>query len=228
MIAFISSETGEYCSEVLFVIKDFRTDLLLYRERAALLLPDKGQRNTFIISHDSEESRFFIKSSSQAGLAYMKAFFSKLYMCSFERQDPPQIEAHRTLIIRPSLRNFRRKQKYSAGFVRTLTQGLSSVRDITYRADVIIETSRPVSARSRHYGFSIRIQLSGDPMNFDPAISVIRESLRQMKEDHGLILKLGERKKFRLLRNLLKDPFQLSSVVRIPEDESPVSSSPAS
>jgi len=210
------------------VIKDFRTDMLLYRERAALLLPDKDQRNSFIISHDGNEVRFFIKSTTLAGLSYMKAFFSKLYLCNFERQDPPQIDALRILVIRPSLRNFRGKQKYSAGFVRTLTQGLASVRDLNYQAEVIIETSRPVSARRRNYGFSIRIQLSGDPINFDPAISVIRESLRQMREDHGLVLKLNESKKFRLLRNLLKDPFQLSSVVRIPEDESLVPSSPAS
>ena len=213
----ISSE--EYCSEVLFMIKDFRTDLLLYRERSALLIPDKNQRNTFVITNDGESIRYFLKSSTQTGLSYMKAFFSKLYMCNFEKRDPPENEPLRIVVLRPALRNFRGKQKYSAGFVRTLTGGLSSVRDLKYTAEVIIESSNRTSARRRHYGFSVRITLSGDPVTFDPAISVIRESLREMKEDKGPVLKLTERKRFRLLRNLLKDPFQLCSVVRIPEDE---------
>jgi hypothetical protein len=225
------SETGdnasrEYSSEVLFMIKDFRTDLLLYRERAALLIPDRDQRNTFVITNDGESIRYFLKSTSQTGLSYMKAFFSKLYMCNFEKMDPPGFEPLRTVVLKTALRNFRGRQKYSAGFVRTLTGGLSSVRDLMYTVEVIVESSNRLSARRRHYGFSVRITLSGDPVTFDSAISVIRESLREMKEDKGPVLKLTEKKRFRLLRNLLKDPFQLSSVIRIPEDEGLLISGP--
>jgi hypothetical protein len=216
----------EYSSEVLFMIKDFRTDLLLYRERSALLIPNRDERNTFAITYDGESVRYFLKSTTQTGLSYMKAFFSKLYMCNFEKNDPPEIEPLRILVLRPALRNFGRSRKYSPGFVRTLTGGLSSVRDLKYAAEVIIESSSRMSARRRHYGFSVRITLSGDPVTFDPAISVIRESIREMREDKGPTLRLTERKRFRLLRNLLKDPFQLCSVVRVPEEESLLISGP--
>jgi len=216
----------EYASEVLFTIKDFRTDLLLYRERSALLIPDKNQRNMFVITNDGESIRYFLKSTTQTGLSYMKAFFSRLYMCNFEKGDPPETEPLRVLVLGPALRNFRRRHKYSPGFVRTLTGGLSSVRDLRYAVEVVIESSNRLSARRRHYGFSIRITLSGDPVTFDPAIAVIRESIWEMREDKGPILRLTERRRFRLLRNLLKDPFQLCSVVRIPEEENLLISGP--
>ncbi len=206
-----------YSSEILFSKEGFRTDLLLYKERAALLIPGKNGRNQITVVGEDSEVRFFIGSTESSGLSYLKAFFSKLYPVSFDDTAPPDLERLDSVVIKPSQWQGRKKN-YSAGFMRTIIQGLSAIEGFSFRMDTIIESHRSLRKRMK-YSFAVRIELSGDPVHFEKAKSMVQDSISQTRSDGGLRLKSTARKRFRLQRKALKDPYLLSSVVRVPEDE---------
>ena len=206
-------------TEILFREEGFDTDLTLYRERASLLIPQKGQRNSFSVIRSNGGMRFYISSTNEAGLEYMKAFFKRLYPCTFDEQNIDSLKSTSMLIIKLSPWNLRRKSTYNKAFMRGLLHGLSSINGLEFHLCVIVESSRVLLSQTVNFGFAIRIDLAGDPVHFPRAEIMIRDAISLIRKEKGFRIRITKKEKFRFYRRTLRDPFDLCNVIRIPQDE---------
>ena len=206
-------------SEILFREEGFDTDLTLYRERASLLIPQKGERNYFSVTRSNGGMRFYISSTNEAGLEYMKAFFKRLYACTFDHPDTGNLKGAGVLLIKLSPWNLRRKPIYNKAFMRGLLHGLSSIEGLEFHLTVIVESSKVLLSHTLNFAFAIKIELAGDPIHFPKAEILIRNAISQFRKDKGPRIYITKKQNFRFYRRTLKDPFELCNVIRIPQDE---------
>lgn len=205
-------ERGKW-EEIIFTQDDIRTDSLLYGEKSYLLLPPDGQENRFLAISSHTSRRFFIYSTSQAGLERLHAFFFRLYGGMFQESTPPDIFTSHTVLT-----NVRRDRRigdfYHPRFVRNLMDLSAVDSDITTAYSIALRKHTGRRGR-RAYNFVASISFR-NPEEMETFRDVLREEISTLRLETGW--KLGIKPHGRISNNLIRNTFQLINFVRIPAE----------
>ncbi|HLH85838.1 MAG TPA: hypothetical protein VKU79_03110 [Thermoplasmataceae archaeon] len=203
--------------ELYFTEDVVRTDSMAYREKAHLLLPPHGDYNRFTAVCTQSETRFFITSSSAAGLRRMENFFLRVYRAASKQTEEPPTPVESLMVVeRKRIRPPR--FEYFPRLVR-------NILDLTYVAgieDLIYEVTLVSGMRlGGRIGFHYYIEVgTRDPAGLGQVAGYLKNEIREFNGGTGLRLKI--RKQARFQDNLFSDPIFLMNVLRIPaERENP-------
>lgn len=200
--------------ELIFSTGEIKTDSMLYRDKAYLLLPEPGTENAFTVLCDEQQTRFFISSSARKNLERLELFFFRIYGTIIE--DSPAMHRYSSsLTIFNSLLNLRTGDFYHPRFIRNILDFPHIDHDIRFSYTVRIRSSNTWRIGRRRYNFFISI-------GFDSAGDMDR--FRDLVANEILSLKESAKWRMRISRssgimdNLLRNPFNLINFVRIPSE----------
>lgn len=195
------------------------TDLLMYRERSSLLIPDRHEENRFVVLSTKDSTQFLIGSSSEGQLKLLASFFERLYSCSVVKCDPPESFVEGRILIN-TRRNRKKADFYYPSFFRSIINIPSMVPGIKMQYETVIRSSVSLLGK-RRYSFAILIGYTGNAESLKVVENTIADEVTRLKKRFRW--KFSVRKKNARLRSfILRDPFSLSSFVRIPSDETMV------
>ncbi len=198
-----------------FTDTQIETDLLLYRERASLLIPDYGEENRFVVVSRNENVSFLIGSTSPGQYDLLKSFFQRIYPCKVRKSEPPMhvVGGH---IILNSRRNGKRRDFFYPSFLRNVINISTMLNGITVQYQVIIR-SRAFLHRKR-YSFALAIGYLGDAEASGAFSQAVRGELDRLRRRFSWKMKL-RRRDSRLSQFTFEDPFALSTFVHVPVSE---------
>lgn len=202
--------------KIVFQSEGIRTDLLLYRERSALLIPDLHEENRFVAVSREGSTSFFIGSSSEGQFALLKSFFQRVYDCTVE-PDPGPKPTLRCRIYTNVHRNRKFIDFYYPQFVRSAVNVPNMIPGIEASYTVIIRSGKSIT-RKRKFSFAIVTgSVSGEEEKLS-LLNTLDQEVTRMRERFRYKLRV-HRRNSKLRSVLFDDPFVLCSFVRIPEDE---------
>jgi len=205
----------ERTNELVFTKDKVKTDLMLYKEKAELLIPGVNEENRFHALCSGNTTRFFITSTSLEDLNRMRFFFYRLYDAITEDSDIDFNNFSKRLVLANS-RNFKKeREKYYPRFVRNILEfsEMDEERQLLYT--VIIRSARNRLLKKIRFNFLIAVSASSTytlSRIHDYAI----QEIASMKSEVQWKLKMPRR--VSLVDNLLKNPFNLVNFIRIPSE----------
>ena len=200
--------------ELNFSTGEIKTDSMLYRDKAYLLLPEPGTENSFTVLCDEKQTRFFISSSARKNLERLELFFFRIYG-TVARDSPVTKRYSFNLTIFNSSLNLRKGDFYHPRFIRNILDFPLIDHDIRFSYTVRIRSGNTWRIGRRRYNFFISI-------GFDSAGDM--ERFRDLIANEILILKESAKWRMRISRspriidNLLRNTFNLINFVRIPSE----------
>lgn len=192
------------------------TDLLMYRERSGLLIPDRHEENRFVVLSEKDSTRFLIGSTSEGQLKLMASFFERIYSSSVVKCDPPNGFVEGRILIN-TRRNRKKTDFYYPSFIRSIINIPSMVPGIQMRYETIIRSSLSILGR-RRYTFAILIGYTGNAESLKVVENTVRDEVTRLRKRFRWKFVI-KKKNSRLRSYNMKDPFSLSSFLRIPSDE---------
>ena len=201
-----------------FKSPDIRTDLLLYKDRSYLLLPSEGEENRFLAKASSDSIEFYIGSTSIAGFQAMRGFFSKLYDCRIDEEEPERLDAPESIALLN--RHYIRKKSFSyfPGFMSNILYLPSAIDALELQYEVVIRSS--VSWRKdKLYNFCTYVTMDFDGRPAKEIKGYINNDVSRLAKERKWRLKLKKGGRVRFRTDLLSDSFDLCNFVRIPSDE---------
>ncbi len=199
-----------------FIQSDVPTDLLLYRERSTLLIPDSGEENRFVVQSIHGTIQYLIGSTSEGQYNLMKSFFERVYDCSVNRCEPPDRMAGGRVLLN-SWRNRRRRDFYYPSFIRNMINLPDMASGLEFQYQVVIRSSEGVF-RKRKFSFAILFGYSGSSESIKAAEVSMADEIRRLRKRFRWKL-VRKRNNGRLSAFSMTDPFSLSTFVRVPAAE---------
>ena len=200
--------------ELIFSTGEIKTDSMLYRDKAYLLLPEPGTENAFTVLCDEQQTRFFISSSARKNLERLELFFFRIYGTIIE--DSPVMHRYSSsLTIFNSLLNLRTGDFYHPRFIRNILDFPHIDHDIRFSYTVRIRSSNTWRIGRRRYNFfiSIGFDSAGDMDRFR---DLVANEILSLKESAKWRMRIS--RSSGILDNLLRNPFNLINFVRIPSE----------
>ena len=200
--------------ELIFSTGEIKTDSMLYRDKAYLLLPEPGTENAFTVLCDEQQTRFFISSSARKNLERLELFFFRIYGTIIE--DSPAMHRYSSsLTIFNSLLNLRTGDFYHPRFIRNILDFPHIDHDIRFSYTVRIRSSNTWRIGRRRYNFfiSIGFDSAGDMDRFR---DLVANEILSLKESAKWRMRIS--RSSGILDNLLRNPFNLINFVRIPSE----------
>ena len=201
---------------ITFNAEDIKTDLIMYRERCPLLIPDYHEENRFVVISQNGSTSFFIGSSSDGQFTIMKSFFERIYNCSVELSGPPPRTLHSVLYVN-SRRNRKFRDFYYPQFMRNIVNVPNMVPEIQAVYSVIIRSGKSLTGRKK-YSFGFVLGTTSGQEIEKALMDIMDQEIRRLRLRFRFRLR-RRKKDARLFPLIMDDPFTLSSFVRIPEDE---------
>lgn len=189
-----------------------KTDLLAYKERSVLLLPEIGEENRFMINSQRGTVEYRIGSSSQGQFEFMKAFFEELYGVEVISCDPPESPMNGR-VIQNSRRNGKKVDFYYPSFLAAVVNIPNMIPEIRIQYQVVIRSSRNFMGKKR-YSFVLLIGDTGSSESSVLVSDLLKNEFRSLRRRYRWRF-TQKRNAGRLRPTVLKEPFSLSSFVRI-------------
>ncbi len=203
------------CGKVIFTSRDFRTDIMLYRDTSYLLLPASGGVNKFrIVSYD-RRLHFYICSSTETGYVLFSQFFTRNYPCYVKEEYDNEMNGmnHHYFVNRSSDRKL--GDIYFPRLLRNIVNISYSFPEamMEYSASIRRNRKGKGGKYSIYIGFGIRENsgYSGEIYDF------IRNEFQKLKSETSwkFSRKAG---RFLLRTDMLSNTFNMINFLRIPED----------
>lgn len=192
------------------------TDLLLYKERSELLVPDINEENRFLIESQGKSIVFMIGSTSEGQYLTLKAFFERLYSIRIERCDTPDRFLSGRILLN-GRRNGRKTDFYYPSFVRNLVNLPSMLPELRLQYQAVIRSSISLLGHKR-YSFAVLIGYTGNTESAKTVEGYLKQETARMRKRFGWKLRM-KKSAGRLRPSVLRESFVLSSFVRVPFDE---------
>ncbi|MEM0155382.1 MAG: hypothetical protein QW597_02110 [Thermoplasmataceae archaeon] len=217
----IANGTPRRYNEIALTVQEnVKTDLLLYRDRAYLLIPSTDAENEFLVMANKESIRYFISSTTSQDLSNLREFFRKLYPCEFINEEPAAIHDAQTLVLVNRGWNSRVREFHSESFLSLLVNFPKPLKESTLKFSVRIRSYTTKLSRKRKFSFIVSTSISGCETTFRDFEILVRQNLRRMKEESGWKMKVCAKKIIKFRTDLLFNPFCLNPFVSIVPDES--------
>ncbi len=201
---------------IVFLETGFDTDLLLYRERSTLLLPDRHEENRFVVTSGRDGTFFYIGSSSEGQFQMLKSFFERVYPCTVRKCGAPDGFIEGRVYIN-SRRNRKREDFYYPSFMRNVINIPSMIPGLEIQYQALVKSSFSL-LRRRKYSFAVLIGYTGNAESVKAADEAVKDEMLRLKRRFGWKFRM-KRKSGRLRSFSMVDPFSLSSFIRITADE---------
>lgn len=187
-------------------------DLLHYREKSMLLLPDRGEENRFAVISGSSGTQFLIGSTSLSQFNMLKSFFSHVYNAEVRECGPPE-EFVKGRILLNSRRNRRKIDFHYPSFMQNIVEIPSLIPDVKINYQTVIRTS--VSARGRkRFNFAVIVGYTGNTDSVDAIESVIMDEVSRLRKRYRWKFRIRG-KNSRVKSYPMTDSFCLSSFVGV-------------
>ncbi len=201
-----------------FKSPDIKTDLLLYKDRSYLLLPSEGEENRFLVKAAGDAIEFYIGSTSISGFQAMRGFFSKLYDCRIDEEEPERLDSPDSIALLNKKYLRKKGFAYFPGFVSNILYLPSAIDGLELQYEVVIRSS--VSLRNKRlYNFCTYVTFDYGGKPVEEVTAYISNDLSRLAKERKWRLKLRKGKKARFRTDLLSNSFDLCNFVRVPSDE---------
>lgn len=199
--------------ELAFSEPDVMTDSVAYREKSHLLLPSKGEINSFLAIMSRDSIRFFIGSDGLNSLTRMEAFFHRVYSAVASEPVSDIKESIESMILTNSLRSHFIRDFYAPSFVRGLfdLQAATDLESVIY--EVALRTGVFRNGRYR-FNFFIRIGTS-DPEGLGEVKKLVFREMLNLRKQSRWKLRTD---KYATSDDILRNPGNLINFIRIPSE----------
>ncbi|MCW6170778.1 MAG: hypothetical protein LVQ96_06365 [Thermoplasmatales archaeon] len=205
----------ERTNELVFTKDRVKTDLMLYKEKAELLIPKVNEENRFHALCNGNTTRFFITSTSLEDLNRMRFFFYRLYDAITEDADVDFNNFSNRFVL-ANLRNFRKdREEYYPRFARNLLEFSEMDEETPLLYTVIIRSARTLLLKRVRFNFLVMVS-SSSRYGLSRIHGYILQEMIAMKKEAGW--KMRTPRTPSLVDNLLKNPFNLVNFIRIPSE----------
>lgn len=197
---------------IVFTDSNLKTDLLLFRNHAEMLVPPRKYFNEFILYSEGGNTHFYIGSSSNGAYELLRSFFTRLYPC-YVKESNPSIKRGRGRIYYVS----REKKKSFEYYFPDLLNSIATLAAMFPECNIayLCRVYSSLSLSGRKYGLFIRIS-SCEEYNKE-IMEFLDQQIRSLKKRHGIKMKRC-RFVIPLRKNSMSMAFNLASFIRIPED----------
>lgn len=202
--------------KIIFLDFEIDTDLLLFRERSMLLVPDSHEENRFVVLSSSEGTEFIVGSSTEGQYELLKSFFQRVYPCSIQKCEPPDGFVEGKILLN-SRKNRKREDFYYPSFMRNIINIPSMIPDVKLQYQTVVRSSVSLFRRKK-YSFAVLIGYTGNAESLKAVEAVITDEVLRLKRRFGWKFRVMK-KNARLRSFSMTDSFNLSSFMRITSDE---------
>ncbi|OWP56515.1 MAG: hypothetical protein B2I17_05465 [Thermoplasmatales archaeon B_DKE] len=206
-------------SRIVFTGEDLQTDMLLYRDRAYLLIPSHGEENTFMTIAGDERTTFYVSSTSFQDHANVKEFFRRIYPCDLQESDPPDIRTEKRITLVNSFLNKRVREFFFGSLISSVINFSRPFKGSTLMYAVKIRSYTDRIRREKRFSFVVFLSVSENESMSPELENIVRQNLRRMRKESGWRMKIKRGTTIRFRANTLSNPFCLNPFVSIPEDE---------
>lgn len=209
----------KYNKIVLAIQEDIKTDLLLYRDRAYLLIPSQDAENEFKVISAADSTNFYISSTTRQDLSNLKEFFRKLYPCEFLEENPVEVRTDRTFTLVNSTVNTRLREFHFDSLISSIINFSKPVENGLLLYSVMIRSYTTRLSKKKRFSFIVSVSISGNESIMSDFENMITQMIRRMKKESGWKMKLTSKGHIRFRTDILTNPFCLNPFVSIPQDE---------
>ncbi len=210
----------ERTKELIFTKERIKTDAMLYKEKAGLLIPPLNEENRFHALCTSSLTRFFISSTSLEGLDRMKFFFYRLYDAITEDSELPLEKYSSRFVLANSWTIRHEHESYYPRFAKNLFDLPEVMEDVSFLYTVVIRSSKKLLSKRLAFNFMTMISSTSDYNTARLRDYLTQETIAMRGE---IKWKLRIPRKPYMVDNALKDPFNLVNFVRIPSEHDVIS-----
>ena len=206
-------------SKIVFTGEDLRTDMLLYRDRAYLLIPSREGENEFVAVAGDERINFYVSSTSLQDHANVREFFTRVYHCELQETDPPDYGRENRLTMVNSFLNKRVREFHFGSLISSVINFSRPFEGSSLLYVVKIRSYSGWIRKEKRFSFVVSMSVSGNEGMSSEFENVIKQNLKRIRRESGWRMKISNRKAIRFRTNALSNPFCLNPFVVIPEDE---------